>query len=136
MDHRPIIPQEFQSGAEALKMSPGIISGDHIFLSGVTGSGSDGHMPEDPGDQIRQAFTKITLVLEQAGLTFGAVVEMTSYHIGLREHFDTFCAIRDEYVRAPFPAWTAIEVAGLRRQGAVVEIRAIARINDSDPGPR
>ncbi|WP_275041520.1 hypothetical protein [Tateyamaria sp. ANG-S1] len=31
-------------------------------------------------------------------------------------------------LRAPYPAWTAVEVAGLRRVGAVVEIRAIAAL--------
>ena len=28
----------------------------------------------------------------------------------------------------PFPAWTAVEVAGLRREGAIVEIRVIASV--------
>ncbi|WP_299476092.1 Rid family hydrolase [uncultured Roseibium sp.] len=51
---------------------------------------------------------------------------MTSYHVDLRAHFETFRAVRSEYVREPYPAWTAIEVAGLRREGAVVEIRVVA----------
>ncbi len=34
----------------------------------------------------------------------------------------------NDYVREPFPAWTAIEVAGLRRGGATMEIRVIAAI--------
>ena len=34
--------------------------------------------------------------------------------------------VRGEFVRDPFPAWTAVEVAGLRREGAVVEIKAVA----------
>ena len=55
---------------------------------------------------------------------------MTSYHIGLRDHFDSFNAVRSACVTAPFPAWTAVEVAGLRREGAVVEIRVIAAIDD------
>ncbi len=51
---------------------------------------------------------------------------MTSYHINLRDHFDLFSAVRAEYVTDPYPAWTAVEVAGLRRIGAIVEIRVIA----------
>jgi len=35
---------------------------------------------------------------------------------------------RRAYVRDPFPAWTAVEVAGLRREGALVEIRVIAAL--------
>jgi enamine deaminase RidA (YjgF/YER057c/UK114 family) len=83
-------------------------------------------MPATPADQFRQAFAKIGAVLGEAGLGFDAIVEMTTYHIGLSDHFETFCAVRAEYVRAPFPAWTAVEVAGLRRDGAVVEIRVVA----------
>lgn len=51
---------------------------------------------------------------------------MTSYHVGLREHFDLFNAIRLESFEDPYPAWTAVEVAGPRREGAIVEVRVIA----------
>ena len=111
-------------------MSPGILSGDHVFLTGVTGSDLQGRMPEDPEIQMRNAFEKIGSVLREARLTFRSIVEMTSYHVGLRGHFDLFDAIRLEYLEEPYPAWTAVEVAGLRREGAIVEIRVIA---SSDP---
>lgn len=52
---------------------------------------------------------------------------MTSYHVGLQAHFDLFNEIRCAYVSDPFPAWTAVEVAALRRPGAIVEIRAVAQ---------
>jgi len=126
MTKRAIIPPDFRAVAKQLKMSPAILSGNHLFLTGVTGSDAQGQMPDDPGTQMRQAFDKIGAVLREAGLTFGSLVEMTSYHIGLRNHFDQFDAIRLEYVSAPYPAWTAVEVAGLRRVGAIVEIRAVA----------
>ena len=107
-------------------MSPGILSGDHLFLTGVTGSGPDGAMPTDPETQFRQAFAKIGTVLAEANLTFDHIVEMTSYHIGIRDHFDLFDQIRLEHLTDPYPAWTAIEAGGLRRPGALVEIRVIA----------
>ncbi|WP_428545883.1 RidA family protein [Profundibacter sp.] len=127
---RAITPEEARASAEQLKLSPAIISGNHVFLSGVTGSDAQGGMAEDPEAQFRNAFDKIGGVLGKAGLTFAAVVEMTSYHIGLRGHFDLFNKVRLDYVKAPYPAWTAVEVAGLRREGALVEIRVIAA---SDP---
>lgn len=120
-----------RSTADKMKLSPGIISGDHVFLTGMTGSGPDGEMPKDIEDQFRQAFEKIGAVLREAGLGFDAVVEMTTFHVGLREHFDRFCAVRSEYVSDPFPAWTAVEVAGLRREGAVVEIKIVASFVES-----
>ncbi len=126
MAPRAILPPEFQAAADQLKMSPAIISGNHVFLGGVTGSDPNGHMPDDQATQIRSAFDKVGVVLRTAGLSFRSVVEMTTYHIGLRDHFDLFNAIRLEYVIDPYPAWTAVEVAGLRREGAIVEIRIIA----------
>lgn len=129
MARRALFPAGSQATAHQIKASPGIISGDHVFVTGMTGSGPDGTMPDTLEGQFRQAFEKIGAVLGEAGLGFGAIVEMTSYHIGLSDHFDRFNAIRAEYVSEPFPAWTAVEVAGLRRKGAAVEIRVIASIN-------
>lgn len=126
MTRRAVFGPASQATAAALKLSPGLIAGDFVFLTGMTGSRADGSMPLDAGEQIRSAFDKIGLVLAEAGLGHDAIVEMTSYHVGLRDHFDLFNAIRADYVTDPFPAWTAVEVAGLRRQGAIVEIRVIA----------
>jgi enamine deaminase RidA (YjgF/YER057c/UK114 family) len=114
--------------ADQLKLSPGILSGSHVFLSGVTGSGPDGAMPATLEVQFHQVFEKIGAVLQEAGLGHDAIVEMTSYHVGLRDHFDLFCTVRSTYLRPPYPAWTAVEVAGLRREGAVVEVRVIAAL--------
>lgn len=94
MTKYPIIPPEFKAAAEQLKLSPAIVSGNHVFLTGVTGADSDGQMPDDPEAQIRNIFEKIDLVLRHAGLTFGAIVEMTSYHFGMGNHFDLFADIR------------------------------------------
>lgn len=84
-------------------------------------------MSNDPMEQIRQAFHKVNLVLEAGGMSFADIVEMTTYHVGLRAHLDLFKAIRAEYVQEPYPAWTAIEVSGFVRENAIVEIRVIAR---------
>lgn len=126
MTRRALHPDGPGGAASRLQLSPGIVSHGHVFLTGVTGSGPDGTMPDRPEDQFRQAFDKIGAVLAEAGLGHDAIVEMTSYHVGLRDHFDLFSRVRAEYVAEPYPAWTAVEVAGLRRPGALVEIRVIA----------
>lgn len=123
-----VVPPALAAAADHLKMSPAIISGSHVFLTGATGGNADGSMPDDPAAQMRNAFDKMAIILDEAGVTLQAVVEMTTYHIGLRDHFDVFDAIRLEYFQTPYPAWTAVEVAGLRRVGAVIEIRAIAAL--------
>lgn len=126
MTKRALFPAGSEASAAQIKVSPGVVSGNHVFLTGMTGSRSDGTMPNNLKEQFRRAFEKIGSVLKEAGLTYDSIVEMTTYHVGLRDHFNTFNEIRSEYVSDPFPAWTAVEVAGLRREGAVVDIRAVA----------
>ena len=126
MAKRAIIPPKLRTAAEQPNFSPAIVSVNHVFLTGSTGGDLAGKTPEKPAEQFRNAFDKIELVLREAGLIFQSVVKMTTYHIGLREHFDLFDEIRLEYFDAPYPAWTAVEVAGLRRESAVVEIRIIS----------
>ena len=58
MPKRALIPDAAKPADEQLKMSQGILSGDHVFLTGVTGSGPDGDMPTDPETQFRHAFAK------------------------------------------------------------------------------
>lgn len=128
MTRKALFPAGGRAAADRLKLSPGIVSGTHVFLTGMTGSSPDGTMPASPEAQFRQAFEKIGAVLAEAGLGFDAIVEMTSYHVGLRDHFDRFSAIRADYLEDPYPAWTAVEVAGLRREGALVEIREVAAL--------
>ena len=127
MDRTAIVPRELQPYYDDWKMSPGHLSGDHLFLTGFTGADAEGALPADPEAQMRNAFDKVGAVLREAGLDFGGLVEMTTYHVGLKDHLDLFKAVRAEYVQEPYPAWTAIEVAGFVREGAIVEIRAIAR---------
>ena len=68
-------------------------------------------------------------ILAEADLGLRSIVEMTSDHVGLRGHFEIFDRVRRARLTAPYPAWTAVEVVGLRRPGAVVEIRVIAALN-------
>lgn len=126
------MPPAIREVAEHHNMSPAIISGGHVFFTGVTGADENGQMPESPDAQFASVFAKIGAVLTEAGLDFDAIVEMTTYHVGLREHFEAFDAVRLAHFTAPFPAWTAVEAAGLRREGAVVEVRIIASIDRDD----
>ncbi|WP_419907681.1 RidA family protein [Hoeflea sp.] len=133
MTRKAIIPPALRAAAGQLKMSPAILSGNHLFLTGSTGGDADGVMPDDPENQMRNAFDKIGHILDEAGVGFDAIVEMTTYHVGLREHFELFDKVRLDYCAAPYPAWTAVEVAGLRREGAIVEIRVIASTEQQAP---
>lgn len=125
---RAIVPDGFEGLVEGWHASPAIVSDGHVFLNGFNGCPLDGTPSDDPAEQIRVAFDKVSAVLTEAGCDWGDVVDMTSFHVGLQNHFDTFKRIRAEHLRPPYPAWTAVEVAGLAIPGAVVEIKVIARL--------
>jgi enamine deaminase RidA (YjgF/YER057c/UK114 family) len=130
MSHRAIYPPGLDAEAIPLRLSPAVLSDGHLFLTGMTGAASDGTISADPETQFRATFDKIAGVLAAAGADWNAVVEMTSYHLDIDRHFDAFERAQATYVRPPYPAWTAVEVAGLRRPGALVEVRVIARAPD------
>lgn len=121
-----VVPGGLRDYYDDWRMSPGLISGGLLFMTGMTGHRSDDSFATDPEEQIRDAFKKIGEVLSEAGLDWSDLVEMTSYHVGLLDHIDVFRSIRDEHVQEPYPAWTAIEVFGFVTPGAIVEIRVVA----------
>lgn len=127
MTKTAIIPAEMRSLHDAWRMSPGVEVDELVFLTGVNGMPLDGDLSADAAAQIETAFAQANLVLREGGMTFADVVEVTSYHVGLRDHLEVFKAIWRRHVREPYPAWTAIEVAGFASEGVIVELRVIAR---------
>jgi len=127
MNKRSIIPPEMQSLHDNWHMSPGLECGGFVFLTGVNGVAGDGTVSSSHAEQIETAFAQVESVLAEGGMSFDDVVEITSYHVGLRQHLETFKTIWKQLVTKPYPAWTAIEVAGFATEGVVVELRVIAR---------
>lgn len=107
-------------------MAPGSEVDGFVFLTGFNGMGLDGVVSTDAAEQIETAFDQIFSVLEEAGLDATHIVEVTSYHIGLREHLEVFKTIWAQRMYEPYPAWTAIEVAGFASDGVIVEMRVVA----------
>lgn len=103
-------------------------SGDLLLCSGQLGVGPDGRIVADPAAQFAAAFEGVRAVLAEAGLDFGDVLEITTFHVGLREHLATFMRAKDAAMPAPYSAWTAIGVSELAFPGALVEIRATAQL--------
>lgn len=122
-----ILTPEFAHFSTDWHLSPGIDTGDLVFFSGVTGARPDLTVADDPETQFREAFEFLRAHLAEAGLGFDDVVELTSYHVGLRQHLDAFTKVKDEFIAAPYPAWSAIGVSELITEGTLVEIRAIAK---------
>ena len=126
-----IVTPEFAHFPNDWHLSPGIDDGRYVFFSGVTGTRPDLSVSSDPETQFRETFQFLKNNLAQAGLDFDDVVEMTTYHVRLKEHLDTFVKVKDEFVSHPFPAWTAIGVSELITEGTLIEIRVIAKRRES-----
>ncbi|GAB5537468.1 MAG: RidA family protein [Rubricoccaceae bacterium] len=100
--------------------------GATVWVSGQAGFGPVG-IPDSIEDQSRLAFQNLQLVLEAAGASLDDIVEMTTYHTSMDE-LAGFMSVKSEFIRAPFPAWTAVEVSGLAEPALKVEIQATAVI--------
>jgi len=125
--HKVLVPHEFAAVPGQWHFAPVLDSGEFVFLTGITGVHPDLSLAADPETQFRDAFRFVARHLEVAGLHFGHVVEMTTYHVGLRKHLSVFIKVKDEFVAAPYPAWTAIGVTELITEGTLLEIRVIAK---------
>ncbi|OJJ11507.1 hypothetical protein BKI51_07125 [Alphaproteobacteria bacterium AO1-B] len=111
---------------QSWKMAPGSEVDGFVFLTGFNGAGLDGTTSPDAATQINTAFDQVFSVLSEGAMNARNVVEVTSYHIGLKDHLEAFKAIWAERMCEPYPAWTAIEVAGFASEGVVVELRVVA----------
>lgn len=124
-----VIPEWMKPIYEDFHYAPAVIVADQLRCSGMIGIRPDLSVPEDPTEQITLAFENLRGLLAEVGLTFADVTEMTTYHVGLSAQIDEFVAVKDSFVSAPYPAWTAVGISELAIPGALVEIRITAQLS-------
>jgi enamine deaminase RidA (YjgF/YER057c/UK114 family) len=110
--------------------SPATRVGNLVFLSGTTGTDDDGNIVGS-GDivaQTRRIFEKFSLILQSAGGSLSNIVETTDYVLSLEEYKKTAALRRELFKGPPWPAATGVVVAGLIREGALIEIKGIAAL--------
>ena len=123
-----IIPASMQSFYDGYHFAPAVVDGEHVRCSGVIGLNlADGSVPDDPATQFVLAFDNLNEVLTEAKVGFDDIIEMTTFHVGLQGHLETFLEVKDRYMNEPYPAWTAIGISELAIPGGIVEIRVTAR---------
>lgn len=125
---RTVIPAWMQPMYDAYHFAPAVIDGEYLRCSGMIGFRPDLTVPENLTEQFTLAFENLRGLLAEVGLTFADVTEMTTYHVGLVAHFDEFCAVKDAFLREPYPAWTAVGISELAAPGAALEVRVTARL--------
>jgi enamine deaminase RidA (YjgF/YER057c/UK114 family) len=107
--------------------SPAIKSGNLLFLAGTTAVDEQGTVVA-PGDivaQCRYIYEKFGKLLEAAGASYDDIVETTEY-ITTTANYRKTADVRREFFSPPYPTATGVIVAGLLREGTVIEIKAIA----------
>lgn len=107
--------------------SPAVRAGNLLLISGTTASDKDGRIVA-PGDivaQTRYIFQKFEALLKAAGAGFEHIVQTTEY-ITTTENYGRTAEVRREFFRGRFPTATGVIVKGLLREGALIEISALA----------
>ncbi len=122
-----IVPPELAQAAADTGFSPAIRAGDFLFFTGATGGGLDG-MPDDASQQMHNALDKVLSILNHQSAGPDAIVDLTSYHTDIATSFEPLQMALTDRLGTPLPAWTAVEVQGLRRPGAQIELRITAHV--------
>ena len=118
--------EEARAFQEAVGYSSAVIHGDTIYLSGVVAGPMEGDEGMEPA--FVHVFEHLTKVLERLGATWDDVLVFDTFHQGpMGPQLDAMVPVKNRYIKAPFPAWTAVGVNELYEPTALVEIRLIVR---------
>ena len=105
--------------------------GRFVFISGMTARCADGTIGGigDIEVQTQQVCENIKAAVEQAGGTMDDICRVDVY-VRNMEHFDQIHKVRREYFKAPAPASTMVEVCKMTSPEYLIEINAIAVIDE------
>ena len=109
---------------EEYGFSDGVIVGDTIHLSGLVAGMAPGETDMKPA--YDRVYRHIGAILKRAGADYGDIVDMTSFHTDVEAQLKPMSEVHKTYVKAPYPAWTAIGVAKILGNG-ITEIKITAR---------
>jgi 2-iminobutanoate/2-iminopropanoate deaminase len=110
--------------------SLGVKACHFIFISGQLGliPQSGGMIEGGIKEQTRQAMTNIKNILESADCSLKDIVKTTVFLKDIKE-FASFNDVYAEFFNQDPPARSAVQVAGLPKDG-LVEIEAVAMVNE------
>ena len=113
---------------------PALRVGDMVWISGTTGTDDDNKItaPGDIVEQTRQIFRKFERLLNELGGSCDDIVETTDFYL-TTENYTGTAAVRREFFKKSRPTSTGVQVVGLLREGALIEISATAVLGSSQP---
>jgi enamine deaminase RidA (YjgF/YER057c/UK114 family) len=104
--------------------SDAVVAGDTIYLSGIVVGQREGESLEAAYDRT---YDQIGAILKRAGASWDDVVDITSFHTDVVAQMPAIVAAHKRRVKAPYPAWTAIDVDRLIPERGITEIKIVAR---------
>jgi enamine deaminase RidA (YjgF/YER057c/UK114 family) len=123
-----LMPEDAEGRAfqEAYGFSDAVVHGDTIHLSGVVAGPAPGETSLEPG--YTRAFERIDGILKRLGVTWDDVLVFDTFHKGsVSAQVEALLPVKNRYIKAPFPTWTAVGVTDLYSPDAVTEIRLVVR---------
>jgi 2-iminobutanoate/2-iminopropanoate deaminase len=97
-----------------------------VYIAGQLGLDRDGKLSSDFRLQAVQTFENLKAALAAVGGQFQNVVKLNNYLVDVK-YLPVFRQVRDSYMSDQNrPASTTIAISGLAREGALLEIEAVA----------
>lgn len=110
---------------------PALRAGNLLFISGTTATDDDNQVVGrgDIAAKARQIFAKFDRLLASIGASCADIVQTTDY-ITTTENYKATAQVRREVFGDSYQTSTGVIVAGLLREGALIEISAVAVLPD------
>lgn len=103
-----------------------------LYISGQAAYNDDGNLIgiNDFDTQAEQTFKNLKRVLEAGDSSLENVIKVTIFLKDMG-NFNKIVALREKYFTPPYPADTIVEISSLYSPDALIEIEAIAIVNDA-----
>ena len=133
-----IMPKGHWYWSMPVPFSQGWKVGNMIFVGGQISADEKGKpiAPNDIEAQTRNVFENVRAVLREVGADMKDIVKLNTYYVddstgeGSREFWEKMTRVRMEYIPEPGPSATAVKVSWLAYDGLVIEVEAIAIVEE------
>ena len=106
--------------------SPGILTGNTLYISGLQGTDVETHkLPKDFDQEVSNCLENVGRVLKDGGMSYSDVVSVQIFLDDMSQ-FPAVNTIYKKYFTNPMPSRTTVQVAKLSL-GARIEIAAVAQ---------
>ena len=102
-------------------------AGNTLYIAGQIAKDLEGNLvgKGDFESQVRQVFTNLKNIMEEAGGRMQNIAKMTTF-LTHYNYIETYRSVRDEFFQEPYPANTLLFIESLALPDFMVEIEATA----------